>query len=97
MSVAREEDRQKNGCPSRGLGVAAAAIGVGVGAALYYFFNKRAEHPNTEGSTSDWNCQRPQPLWVYQYGLKSLVSLSLGLFPNIMTVHDFKDFEFVIL
>lgn len=62
MSVAREEDRQKNGCPSRGLGVAAAAIGVGVGAALYYFFNKRAEHPNTEGSTSDWNCHRPQPL-----------------------------------
>ncbi|CAB3222601.1 unnamed protein product [Arctia plantaginis] len=61
MSVAREEDRQKNGCPSRGLGVAAAAIGVGVGAALYYFFNKRAEQPNTEGSTSDWNCQRPQP------------------------------------
>uniref|UniRef100_A0A2A4K0J4 RING-type domain-containing protein n=1 Tax=Heliothis virescens TaxID=7102 RepID=A0A2A4K0J4_HELVI len=59
MSV-REEDRQKNSCPSRGLGIAAAAIGVGVGAALYYFFSKRPENPNAEGSTSGWNCERPQ-------------------------------------
>lgn len=58
MSVTREEDRQKNGCSSRGFGIAAAAIGVGVGAALYYFFSKRAEHPNTEGSTSEWNCEQ---------------------------------------
>ncbi|CAH1641977.1 unnamed protein product [Spodoptera littoralis] len=61
MSV-REEDRQKNSCPSRGLGIAAAAIGVGVGAALYYFFNKRQETPNSEGSTSDWQCEQPQTL-----------------------------------
>ncbi|XP_050559706.1 dentin sialophosphoprotein isoform X2 [Spodoptera frugiperda] len=59
MSV-REEDRQKNSCPSRGLGIAAAAIGVGVGAALYYFFNKRQETPNSEGSTSNWQCEQPQ-------------------------------------
>ncbi|KAF9416636.1 hypothetical protein HW555_006066 [Spodoptera exigua] len=59
MSV-REEDRQKNSCPSRGLGIAVAAIGVGVGAALYYFFNKRQETPNSEGSTSDWQCEQPQ-------------------------------------
>ncbi|XP_075989156.1 uncharacterized protein LOC142985087 [Anticarsia gemmatalis] len=64
MSVTREDERQKNGCPSRGLGIAAAAIGVGVGAALYYFFNKRAENPNSEGSTSDWNCERPQPFYI---------------------------------
>ncbi|KAJ8704097.1 hypothetical protein PYW07_013391 [Mythimna separata] len=59
MSV-REEDRQKNSCPSRGLGIAAAAIGVGVGAALYYFFSKRPENPSTEGSSSNWNCERQQ-------------------------------------
>ncbi|XP_073963816.1 uncharacterized protein isoform X1 [Choristoneura fumiferana] len=55
----REEDRQKNNCPSRGLGLAAAAIGVGVGAALYYFFNKRPENPDEEGSTSGWTCEQP--------------------------------------
>lgn len=58
----REEDRQKNNCSSRGLGLAAAAIGVGVGAALYYFFNKRPENPDEEGSTSGWNCEQPQVL-----------------------------------
>lgn len=61
MSV-REEDRQKNGCPSRGLALAAAAIGVGVGTALYYFFSKRQENPHSEGSTSDWNCERAPTL-----------------------------------
>ncbi|XP_028164687.1 E3 ubiquitin-protein ligase RLIM-like isoform X1 [Ostrinia furnacalis] len=56
----REEDRQKNSCPSRGLGLAAAAIGVGVGAALYYFFSKRPENPDGEGSTtSGWTCEQP--------------------------------------
>ncbi|CAH2217554.1 jg21988 [Pararge aegeria aegeria] len=59
----REEDRQKNGCPSRGLGLAAAAIGVGVGAALYYFFSKRPENPANEGATSqEWSCESPQTL-----------------------------------
>uniref|UniRef100_A0A1E1W1U6 RING-type E3 ubiquitin transferase n=1 Tax=Pectinophora gossypiella TaxID=13191 RepID=A0A1E1W1U6_PECGO len=57
----REEDRRKSGCPSRGLGLAAAAIGVGVGAALYYFFSKRPENPDSEGSTSQgWSCEQPQ-------------------------------------
>ncbi|KAL0808411.1 hypothetical protein ABMA28_012880 [Loxostege sticticalis] len=56
----REEDRQKNSCPSRGLGLAAAAIGVGVGAALYYFFSKGPENPGGEGSTtSGWTCEQP--------------------------------------
>ncbi|XP_047039072.1 E3 ubiquitin-protein ligase RLIM-like isoform X1 [Helicoverpa zea] len=59
MSV-REEERGKTTCPSRGLGIAAAAIGVGVGAALYYFFSKRPENPNSQGSTSDWNCEQQQ-------------------------------------
>ncbi|XP_053623266.1 uncharacterized protein LOC128682538 isoform X2 [Plodia interpunctella] len=54
----REEERQKNACPNRGLGLAAAAIGVGVGAALYYFFSKRTENPNGEGSTSVWNTEQ---------------------------------------
>lgn len=58
MSV-REEDRQKSSCSGRGLGLAAAAVGVGVGAALYCFFSKRPENPHNEGSTSDWNCERP--------------------------------------
>ncbi|XP_026318499.1 uncharacterized protein LOC113229195 isoform X1 [Hyposmocoma kahamanoa] len=61
MSV-REDEQRKN--PSRGLGLAAAAIGVGVGAALYYFFSKRPEHPNSEGSTSEnWHCEHPQTLY----------------------------------
>ncbi|CAG9789838.1 unnamed protein product [Diatraea saccharalis] len=55
----REEDRQKNSCPSRGLGLAAAAIGVGVGAALYYFFSKRPENPEAGGSTTQWSCEQP--------------------------------------
>ncbi|RVE46364.1 hypothetical protein evm_008987 [Chilo suppressalis] len=55
----REEDRQKNNCPSRGLGLAAAAIGVGVGAALYYFFSKRPENPDAGGSTTQWSCEQP--------------------------------------
>ncbi|KAJ8705783.1 hypothetical protein PYW08_012829 [Mythimna loreyi] len=59
MSV-REEDRQKNSCSGRGLGIAAAAIGVGVGAALYYLFSKRQENPSSEGSSSDWHCERQQ-------------------------------------
>ncbi|XP_013138503.1 PREDICTED: E3 ubiquitin-protein ligase RNF181-like isoform X2 [Papilio polytes] len=54
----REEDRQKSNCPSRGLGLAAAAIGVGVGAALYYFFSKRQENPDGEGSVaSAWQTE----------------------------------------
>ncbi|KAL4714714.1 hypothetical protein ACJJTC_002573 [Scirpophaga incertulas] len=58
MSV-REEDRQKRNCPSRGLEIAAAALGVGVGAALYYFFSKRPENPDTAGSTSGgWSCEQ---------------------------------------
>lgn len=60
MSV-REDEQRKN--PSRGLGLAAAAIGVGVGAALYYFFSKRPDRPNSEGSTSEnWHCEHPQTL-----------------------------------
>lgn len=62
MSV-REEERRKENCSSRGLGLAAAAIGVGVGAALYYFFSKRPEHPDGEGSTTQgWSCEQPQTL-----------------------------------
>ncbi|XP_063371566.1 uncharacterized protein LOC134659791 isoform X3 [Cydia amplana] len=55
----REEDRQKNNCPSRGLGLAAAALGVGVGAALYYFLSKKPENPDGEGSTTGWSCEQP--------------------------------------
>ncbi|KAM3956840.1 uncharacterized protein ACR2FA_009147 isoform 2-T2 [Aphomia sociella] len=55
----RQEDRQKNACPSRGLGLAAAAIGVGVGAALYYFCSRRSQNPDGEGSTSHWSCEQP--------------------------------------
>ncbi|KAJ2948586.1 hypothetical protein O0L34_g7840 [Tuta absoluta] len=65
MSV-RDEDRRKNcSSSSRGLGLAAAAIGVGVGAALYYFFSKRPEQPDTEGSTSEgWTVEQPQTLSI---------------------------------
>ena len=60
MSV-REEERKKNS--GRGLGIAAAAIGVGVGAALYYFFSKRTEQPDSEGSTSEsWQNESAQTL-----------------------------------
>ncbi|XP_063371565.1 uncharacterized protein LOC134659791 isoform X2 [Cydia amplana] len=58
----REEDRQKNNCPSRGLGLAAAALGVGVGAALYYFLSKKPENPDGEGSTTGWSCEQPHTL-----------------------------------
>ncbi|XP_045505928.1 E3 ubiquitin ligase BIG BROTHER-related-like isoform X2 [Colias croceus] len=60
MSV-RQEDGPKNSSSSRGLGIAAAAIGVGVGvgAALYYFFGKRPENPDSAGSTSHWEIEQP--------------------------------------
>ncbi|CAG4958564.1 unnamed protein product [Colias eurytheme] len=60
MSV-RQEDGPKNSSSSRGLGLAAAAIGVGVGvgAALYYFFGKRPENPDSAGSTSHWEIEHP--------------------------------------
>ncbi|XP_068625883.1 uncharacterized protein [Battus philenor] len=57
-----QEERQKNACPSRGFGLAAAAIGVGVGAALYYFLSKRPENPHGEGSTDPgWQCESLVP------------------------------------
>lgn len=64
MSTREDGERQRS-CSSRGLGIAAAAIGAGVGAALYYYFNKRAEDPNVpdaEGATSSWTCEQPQAL-----------------------------------
>ncbi|XP_045505929.1 E3 ubiquitin-protein ligase RNF165-like isoform X3 [Colias croceus] len=66
MSV-RQEDGPKNSSSSRGLGIAAAAIGVGVGvgAALYYFFGKRPENPDSAGSTSHWEIEQPDALFSY--------------------------------
>lgn len=63
MSV-REEGEKNKECPSRGLGLAAAAaFGVGVGAALYYYFNKRQENPDSAGATtSGWTCENNVPL-----------------------------------
>ncbi|XP_031766420.1 E3 ubiquitin-protein ligase Praja-2-like [Galleria mellonella] len=63
----RPEDRDKNNCPSRGLGLAAAVLGVGVGAALYYFCNRRSQNPHSEGSTSQWTCEQPNALPLHDF------------------------------